>query len=108
LAAEAEVLQAVRDSERKTAILIGLETDVCVSQSALGLLEQGFRVAIVADAVGSPGPDHAYGLQRMRAAGIIVVGLKGLFYEWMRSVARSEQFHAECGDSLPLPSGIRL
>jgi nicotinamidase-related amidase len=108
LAAEAEVLQAVRDSERKTAILIGLETDVCLSQSALGLLEQGFRVAIVADAVGSPGPDHAYGLQRMRAAGITVVGLKGLFYEWMRSVARSKQFQAECGDSLPLPSGVRL
>lgn len=108
LAAEAGILQAVRDSGRKTAVLIGLETDVCVSQSALGLLDKGLRVAVVADAVGSPGPDHAYGLQRMRAAGVIVAGLKGLYYEWMRSVARSEQFLAECGESLPLPSGVRL
>jgi nicotinamidase-related amidase len=108
LAAEDSILQSMGDSKRNTAILIGLETDVCVCQSALGLLEQGYRVAVVADAVGSPGPDHAYGLQRMRAAGVVVVGLKGLFYEWMRTVQRSEQFHAECDQTLPLPSAIRL
>lgn len=108
LATEPGILQAVRDSKRNTAILVGLETDVCVCQSALGLLEQSYRVAVVADAVGSPGPDHAYGLQRMRAAGVVVVGLKGLFYEWMRSVSRSEQFNAECDGTLPLPSGVRL
>lgn len=108
LAAESGILKAVRDSERNTAVLVGLETDVCVCQSALGLLEQNFRVAVVADAVGSPGPDHAYGLQRMRAAGVVVVGLKGLFYEWMRSVSRSELFNTECRETLPLPSGVRL
>ena len=108
LAAEGRILQAVRESNRKTAIVVGLETDVCVCQSAFGLLEQNFRVAVVADAVGSPGPDHAYGLQRMRAAGIVIVGLKGLFYEWMRTVSRSEQFHTECDETLPLPSSVRL
>jgi nicotinamidase-related amidase len=108
LAAEAEILAAVGESGRNTAVLVGLETDVCVSQSALGLFERGFRVAVVADAVGSPGPDHAYGLQRMRAAGIVVTGLKGLYYEWMRSVARSERFQAECRESLPPPPGVRL
>ena len=108
LAVQPDIIQAVRDFKRGTAILVGVETDVCVCQSALGLLEQGLRVAVVADAVGSPGPDHAYGLQRLRAAGVIVVGLKGLFYEWMRTVAESERFHAECDDLLPLPSGVRL
>jgi nicotinamidase-related amidase len=108
LAADAEIVRAIQATARSTAILVGLETDVCVCQSALGLLEHDCRVAVVADAVGSPGPDHAYGLQRMRAAGVVVVGLKGLFYEWMRTVARSERFHAECGDALPPPSGIRL
>ena len=108
LAAEAGILAAVAESGRKTAVLVGLETDVCVSQSALGLLERGFRVAVVADAVGSPGPDHAYGLQRMRAAGVVVTGLKGLYYEWMRSAARSERFQVECRESLPPPPGVRL
>jgi nicotinamidase-related amidase len=108
LAADAEILTTLRDSGRNTAVLVGLETDVCVSQSALGLLERGFRTVVVADAVGSPGPDHAYGLQRMRAAGIIVTGLKGLYYEWMRSVIRSEAFHTESGESLVPPPGVRL
>ena len=108
LAAEESILQSLRDSKRNTAILVGLETDVCVCQSALGLLEQGYRVAVVVDAIGSPGPDHAYGLQRMRAAGVVVVGLKGLFYEWMRTVQRSEQFHAECDKTLALAPEIRL
>jgi nicotinamidase-related amidase len=108
LAAESGIVRAVRDSKRNTAILVGLETDVCVCQSALGLLEQHFRVAVVADAVGSPGPDHAYGLQRMRAAGVVVVGLKGLFYEWMRTVSRSDQFSAERDEVLRPPSSVRL
>ena len=108
LAAEGSILQAVGHSARNTTIVVGLETDVCVCQSALGLLEHGYRAVVVADAVGSPGPDHAYGLQRMRAAGVAVVGLKGLFYEWIRTVARSEQFHAECDEKLPTPPGVRL
>ena len=108
LAAEGSILQAVRDCNRGTAVLVGLETDVCVCQSALGLLAADFRVVVVADAVGSPGPDHAYGLQRMRGAGVVVVGLKGLFYEWMRTVARCRQFHVECGETLSPPSGVRL
>ncbi len=108
LTAETQVMRAIRATKRRTAVLVGLETDVCVCQSALGLLAQDYRVVVVADAIGSPGPDHAYGLQRMRAAGVVVVGLKGLFYEWMRTVARAEQFHAECDDFLPLPSSVRL
>ena len=108
LAGEESILQAVVRSGRKTVVIIGLETDVCVCQSALGLLERGYSVVVIADAVGSPGPDHAYGLQRMRAAGVTVSGLKGLFYEWLRTVARSEQFHAECDERLPTPPGVRL
>ena len=108
LSGQSEILRAVRSTGRGTVVLVGLETDVCISQSALGLLGKGCRVAVVADAVGSPGPDHAYGLQRMRAAGVVVVALKGLFYEWMRTPARSEQFHAECDESLPPPEGLRL
>jgi len=108
LAGEKSIFQAVVRSGRKTAVVIGLETDVCVCQSALGLLDHDYRVVVVADAVGSPGPDHAYGLQRMRAAGVTVSGLKGLFYEWMRTVERCEQFHAECAEQLPTPPEVRL
>ena len=55
LADQPEILEAVRQTLRKTAVIIGYETDVCVAHSALGLMDLGYRVVVVADATGSPG-----------------------------------------------------
>jgi len=86
LAGDQDILDAIEKTGRKTAVLVGLETDVCVCQSALGLLAQGYRVVVLADAVGSPGPCHNYGIERMRDAGVIISSVKGTFYEWQRTV----------------------
>lgn len=98
---------AVRETGRDTAVLTGLETDVCVAQSALGLLDEGLRVVVVEDAVGSPGSAHAAGLDRMRRAGVIPVVTKQLHYEWMRTVERSRAFRAAHPD-LVQPPGVLL
>ena len=98
---------AVRATGRGTAVLTGLETDVCVAQSALGLLDEGLRVVVVEDAVGSPGSAHAAGLDRMRRAGVIPVVAKQLHYEWMRTVARSRAFRAAHPDHAD-PPGVLL
>jgi nicotinamidase-related amidase len=93
---QADILAAVQQTGRKTTVLIGLETDVCVAHSALGLLDQGYRVAVVADATDSPAPGHEGGLSRMQNAGAIIVSTKSLFYEWMRTVEMVNRFHREC------------
>jgi nicotinamidase-related amidase len=85
----------VQQTGRKTAVLIGLETDVCVLHSAIGLLEKGYRVAVIADATGSPVPGHEMGLDRMQRAGVVVVNMKGLFYEWLRTIDAIHRFHRE-------------
>jgi nicotinamidase-related amidase len=95
LAAETEILSAIERTGRKTVILVGLETDVCVAQSAIGLLQVGYRVVVLADATGSPGSGHAFGLERARDAGAAVLGLKGLYYEWMRTVERADRFREQ-------------
>jgi nicotinamidase-related amidase len=87
VAAVPEILDTLESIDRDTFVLAGLETDVCVAHSALGLIERGRRVAVVRDAVGSPGESHRHGLERMRDAGAVVVGAKGLYYEWVRDVA---------------------
>jgi nicotinamidase-related amidase len=94
LATDPEIVAAVEHTGRRTAVLVGLETDVCVAQSAIGLLQRGYRVAALADATGSPGTGHAFGLERMRDAGVALIGLKGLYYEWQRTVERADGFRA--------------
>lgn len=99
------IRSAVDVTGRRTAVLCGMETDVCVAHSALGLLGAGYRVAVVQDAVQSPGDSHAFGLQRMGNAGAELVSTKGVFYEWVRTVAKARA----CRQSLahvPLPEGL--
>ena len=89
LAACPPIMADLERHDRGTAVLTGFETDVCVSQSALGLVDAGWRVVVVEDAVASPGAAHAQGLARMRDAGIELIGVKGLSYEWLRTVEAS-------------------
>jgi nicotinamidase-related amidase len=106
LAASPEILAEVLGHDRGTAVLCGLETDVCVAQSALGLLEIGTRVVVVEDAVASPGTAHAQGLARLTRAGVEVVGVKGLGYEWLGTVMRANEFAA--ASERDAPGGIVL
>jgi nicotinamidase-related amidase len=107
LTADSAILAAVANTGRATAILVGLETDVCVAQSALGLLAIGYHVAVVADATGAPGSAHTFGLDRIRQAGGAIVSVKSLFYEWLRTVEQAHRFRQECSH-LGVPEGIRL
>ena len=89
LAACPEILADVSRHGRETIVVCGLETDVCVAQSALGLLEAGKRVVVVEDAVASPGTAHEQGLARMSRGGVELIGVKGLAYEWLGTVERA-------------------
>ncbi|MDP2349700.1 MAG: isochorismatase family protein [Chloroflexota bacterium] len=102
-----EILAAVEALGRRTVALAGFETDVCVTHSALGLLDRGYRVAVVTDATGSPGEMHELGLRRMRDAGATLVHAKGVYYEWVRTVEAARAFEAANPD-LTDPPGFSL
>lgn len=104
LAAEPKIIAAVTQTNRQTAVLVGLETDVCVAQSALGLLKAGYRVVVPADAAASPESGHSFGLARMRDAGVLISSTKGLYYEWVRTVKASEAFKAAYSDKMGDPA----
>jgi nicotinamidase-related amidase len=108
LAADSAIMAALEQAGRRTAVLVGLETDVCVAHSALGLLARGYHVAVVADATGSPGTAHGLGLERAAGAGALVTSVKSLFYEWIRTVERARQFRAASARTLPIPDGVKL
>jgi len=86
-----QIREAVVATGRTTAVLVGMETDVCVAHSALGLAELGYRAVVVSDATFSPGEMHALGLRRMREGGIGLNHTKGVFYEWVRTLAATRE-----------------
>jgi nicotinamidase-related amidase len=88
LAACPPILADVERPGRRQVVVVGLETDVCVAQSCLGLIGRGHQVATVVDACAAPGPAHRQGVHRMRDAGVTMIGTKGLFYEWIATVDR--------------------
>jgi nicotinamidase-related amidase len=101
------ILEAIVATGRTTAVLVGMETDVCVTQSALGLLDRGYRVAIVEDATFAPGEAHDAGVRRMAGAGVEVLHARGVYYEWVRTVEAARRFELEHPD-LCEPPGFRL
>lgn len=106
LTEEPDIVKAVRDTGRQCAVLAGFETDVCVAQSAIGMVRLGYRVVALADCGGSPGSAHAAGLQRMAAAGVLILPMRSLLYEWLRTVERSQRFQEEFVSRHPLPEGL--
>ncbi len=81
----AEAFQALG---RKQAILVGIESHVCVYQTALDLQEQGVEVFVVADAVSSRTPENKeLALQALRAAGVTVIPTETAVFELLRDAA---------------------
>jgi nicotinamidase-related amidase len=107
LATEPAIMAAVKATGRRTAVLVGAETDVCVAQSAVGLLDRGFRVVVVSDATFSPDVMHDRGLAHLRDAGAEVRHAKGVYYEWVRTVAVARKFERANPD-LAHPPGFDL
>ena len=78
-----DAIRAEMDRHNRDWVAIaGVETHICVMQTALDLLRSGRRVAVVADAVAARGDrDHDLGLRRMEAAGALLVTKEMLVYE---------------------------
>ena len=70
---------------RNTVLLCGMETHICVMQTALAALEAGYIVHVAADAVGSRAEfNWKVGLDRMRDAGCVISSTEMMMYELLR------------------------
>ena len=64
-------------------VIAGLETHVCVLQTALDLLAAGFSVFLAADALAARGQlDHDTALRRLEASGAILTTVETTLFEW--------------------------
>ena len=70
---------------RNTVLLCGMESHICVMQTALGALREGHLVHVASDAVSSRTEwNWKIGLDRMRAAGAVVSSTEMMIYELLR------------------------
>jgi nicotinamidase-related amidase len=85
-------IEEFRRRGRHKILVAGIETHVCVSQTVLDLLTDGYRVYVAADAVGSRGAvDHDTALRRMETAGATLTTTEAALFEWCE-VAGTPQF----------------
>ena len=80
-AKESEFIDALAATGRSQAVLVGMETHICVTQTALALAGE-YQVHVPADACCSRDiANHTIALDRMRAAGVIVTTSESVMYE---------------------------
>ena len=82
----------LRPLRRKQVLLVGMETHVCVYQTALDLIPLGYEVHLVSDAVSSRSPENKQaGINALRDLGACITSVEMSLFEMLR-VAQGDKF----------------
>jgi nicotinamidase-related amidase len=82
---------ALADSGREQVLLCGIESHVCVSQTADDLLAEGREVHVARDAVSSrTAQNRELGLQKMERAGAVITSVEAALFELLRAAGTPE------------------
>lgn len=102
--------QNIRDHlaglKKKQIVVAGCETDVCVLQSCLGLLDLGYEVFVVEDLVFSSAPNVDAAFARMQAEGVVFLSYKTLYYELIEAVGGGPHAEAMVAAFGPFPDDL--
>ncbi|MDP6381175.1 MAG: hydrolase, partial [Phycisphaerae bacterium] len=89
---EGAFMQALEGLGRRQILLAGIETHVCVYQTAADLVRLGYDVHVLADAVSSRAESNKrMGLEKMKDAGANLTSVETALFELLK-VARGEKF----------------
>lgn len=87
----APFLDAMEQIGRKKVLLCGVETHICVNQTAHDLLSLGYRVHLAEDAVSSRhDSDRTVGINKMRQSGVIISSVEMAMFEMLGDAATPE------------------
>ena len=78
----------IAKQKRQEIIISGIESHVCVLQSAIQLQRKGYVIYVVEDAVCSrQKSNHNNAIERLKQSGIIVSNVESVLFEWLRDAA---------------------
>jgi nicotinamidase-related amidase len=87
-----DIFKKLRERDIYKILAVGIEAHVCVLQTVLDLMADGWDVYVAADAVGSRfGIDYQTALRRMESSGAMLTTTEAALFEWCR-VADTPQF----------------
>lgn len=79
-----EFMARLQQLSRRTVVLAGIEAHVCVYQTATQLVEKGYHVEVVADAISSRVPSNRIiAIEKMQSLGVRLTSVEMLFFELM-------------------------
>lgn len=85
------IFAAIENSGRKQIILAGIETHICITQTAIDLKAAGYDVFVVSDACASRvQTQNILALQRLMKNGIDVVTAEMVMFEWLEKAGTDE------------------
>lgn len=88
---EPKFVEAVQAKDVDTWLVCGIEAHICVYQTAVGLLELGFKVQVVSDCISSrTALNKGLAIRRLTDAGIQITGLEMSLYELVKDCRAPE------------------
>jgi nicotinamidase-related amidase len=89
---DSNIKSKIKKAKKKQILICGIETHVCVLQTALDLINDGFSVFLVSDATGARTKySHELGIQRMEINGTHILNTEMVFFELLRD-SKHENF----------------
>jgi nicotinamidase-related amidase len=86
-----EIFERWKSDNRNRVLVCGIETHVCIMQTALDLVAAGFEPYVAVDAIGARHVvDHETALRRMESAGVILTTTEAAMFEWCKTADRPE------------------
>jgi len=80
-----KVGQLLQKSGRQQIYLAGMESHICITQTAIDLLSRGYQVFVLEDAICSRNSlNHQNAVSRLRQAGVIITNVESLVFEWLK------------------------
>jgi isochorismate hydrolase len=81
----------LKQINKKQIILTGIEAHICVLQSAIDFVNEGYDVFIVTDAIASrKSTSYEITLSRLTQAGCSLLNTESVLFEWLRNAANPE------------------
>jgi nicotinamidase-related amidase len=85
------IADAIRGARRPQVVLCGIETHICIAQTALDLQAAGYQIHLAADATAARSDEkHRLGLARLSGNNILSAAAESVVYEWLGTAGTPE------------------